>query len=126
MVGVALMMQHLIGGFRKSWSDPGFRALLILLFSLLGLGTIFYDRTEGWGLINSLYFCVVAISTVGFGDYTPQTTQGKLFTILFLFCGVGLFVSIVGTLAVNLASVKLEVRERRAEARSRGKSKENT
>jgi voltage-gated potassium channel len=125
MVGVALMLRHLIEGFRKSWSDPGFRALLILLVSLLALGTVFYDRTEGWGLINSLYFCVVAISTVGFGDYTPQTTLGKLFTIMFLFCGVGLFVSIVGTVAVNLASVKLETRERRARFRSRGQGQEN-
>ncbi len=112
MIVFVVMFTKVGKGIHQSWQDPAFRGLLILFAIMLSLGAFFYHKVEGWTYLDSLYFCVVAVSTVGFGDYTPQTLPGKLFTIAFLLGGVGVFVSIVGTLAVNLANAEIETDKR--------------
>ena len=39
------------------------------------------------------------MSTVGYGDLTPATDAGKVFTIVYIFVGIGLFVALVGQIA---------------------------
>jgi voltage-gated potassium channel len=76
--------------------------LFLLLVVLLGIGTAFYTAVEGWSVVDSLYFCVSTLSTVGFGDLTPTKDESKLFTIVFLLIGVGVFVGIAGKLGREL------------------------
>ena len=40
-------------------------------------------------LIDTLYFCLTTITTVGFGDYYPRTHGGKMFTCCYILFGVG-------------------------------------
>ena len=54
------------------------------------LGTYFYQFIEGWNFVDSLYFVVVSITTIGYGDLYPVTNAGKLFTILFSFIGIAM------------------------------------
>jgi voltage-gated potassium channel len=72
-------------------------------------GTIFYRSVEGWSWIDALYFSVTTISTVGFGDLAPRTDIGKLFTVVYIFVGVGVFVALFAQFARSL--VKLEEEE---------------
>jgi hypothetical protein len=60
---------------------------------VLAVGTVIYHYVEGWTWVDSLYFSVVAGTTVGFGDLTPTTDAAKLFSILYIFFAIG----IVGT-----------------------------
>ena len=46
-----------------------------------------------------MYFSVVTIATVGYGDLAPQTAIGKIFTICYIFAGIGIFVSAVTAFA---------------------------
>ena len=39
-------------------------------------------------MINSLYFTVVMLTTVGFGDFHPTTDFTRIFTVLFISIGV--------------------------------------
>jgi hypothetical protein len=94
---VLLLFRNLWRGLR---ADPDSAAIGFLLFSLLSIGTFFYHWVEGWGWVNSLYFCVMTVATVGFGDFSPTTTTSKIFTIFFTFLGIGLFASFVGKVAV--------------------------
>ena len=80
--------------------DPVVRRILIAVTALVAIGCVFYPLVEGWSLLNSLYFCVVALTTVGFGDPAPETAAGKLFTILYLISGVALFAA-AGTTIVH-------------------------
>jgi hypothetical protein len=56
----------------------------------LATGTVVYHSLEDWTWVDSFYFSVVALTTVGFGDLAPSTDTSKLFTIVFILGGVSL------------------------------------
>lgn len=76
-----------------------FRSTLFLVLLTLLSGTLFYRNFEGWGWLDALYFSVATMSTVGYGDLTPATDAGKVFTIIYIFVGIGIFVALVGQIA---------------------------
>lgn len=55
---------------------------------LLAVGTTAYQLLEDWGWVDSLYFCVVAVTTVGFGDLSPTSDGAKIFTVFYILSGV--------------------------------------
>lgn len=42
-------------------------------------------------LVTALYYAMVTMSTVGYGDITPQTSEAKLFTVSIIVLGVAVF-----------------------------------
>merc|ERR1719320_1086842 len=70
---------------------------IILLIFLLGRACVF-SAVEKWGWVASLYFCVVSLSTVGYGDETPNTNAMKIFTVFYIYVGIAFVASIVGQL----------------------------
>ena len=84
--------------------DSDFRALVFLVFFTLSTGTIFYSLQEGWSLVDALYFSVTTLTTVGLGDLAPATTIGKLFTIVYIFSGIGLLAGFINTVATETLS----------------------
>jgi voltage-gated potassium channel len=79
-----------------------FGLLIIILFGTLG-----YHLIEGWDFLESLYTTIQTISTVGYGDFTPQTGEGKLFTIVLIIFGVGTMLYTVGMLAETMVEGRL-------------------
>jgi hypothetical protein len=92
-----LLLRTLVYGFRE---DPEFRAMAVLLAALLAGGTLFYRQVEHWSILDSLYFCVMTISTIGYGDFAPTRELSKLFSIGYAILGIGLFASFVGKLVM--------------------------
>ena len=88
----------------EAWVEPEFRNVLVLLLMLVASGTGFYAVAEGWSIVDSLYFSVITLATVGYGDLAPVTTAGKLFTIIYILVGIGLFVAVARDLATGLAT----------------------
>jgi hypothetical protein len=78
--------------------DPEGKVLLVSAIALLAVGTVVYTVLEGWRPLDSLYFCVVTLATVGFGDYTPTTDLAKLFTIGYIMTGIGILATFVSEL----------------------------
>lgn len=89
----------IFGGFGLAFRTPAVRRLGALLLALLSLATVFYHWVEGWRIIDSAYFSVVTLATVGYGDFTPQTDLGKAFTIFLIISGIGLFVATASAIA---------------------------
>jgi voltage-gated potassium channel Kch len=78
---------------------PRVQALLLITTLVAAAAALIFRFLEGWNFIDSFYFAVVSMATVGYGDLAPKTNAGKLFTIAFLVVGIGLFVLTVSTLA---------------------------
>ena len=55
-----------------------------------------FSVIEGWNYRNSLWFCVVTMSTIGFGDFTPETSAGRGMAYLFIITGLGLAATALG------------------------------
>ena len=91
--------------------DKEYRDLLFTTAIMLGFGSIVYHYLEGWSWIDSIYFSVITLTTVGYGDYSPQTDEGKLFTIFYIVIGIGIILSFVNTIYNHYSSVKLERNE---------------
>lgn len=92
-------VRRLYNGLRRALKEPAVRAALSLAASLILTASIFYWVVEGWSLLDSVYFSVVTIATVGYGDFVPVTVPGKIFTMFYIFGGLGIFVSAATALA---------------------------
>jgi voltage-gated potassium channel Kch len=79
----------------QMFKDPQFRSLFTLVGIVLAFGTIVYHNIEGWGWLDSLYFSVITLTTIGYGDLSPSTDVGKIFTIMYVFMGLGVLVGFV-------------------------------
>ena len=91
--------------------DPVVQKILIAVTALVAVGCVFYPLVEGWSLLDSLYFCVVSLTTVGYGDPAPETAAGKLFTTMYIIGGVALFAS-AGTTIVHRTRIWARVEDR--------------
>ena len=71
-------------------------------------GTLFYWRFEDWTLIEALYFCVVTLTTVGYGDLSPTTAGTQIFTIIYILTGFGVLVALLTSVAQQYLAHKSE------------------
>ena len=92
-------IQRLFRGLSHAFRQPEVQGVASLAFSLILIATTFYWLVEGWSLLDAAYFSVVTIATVGYGDLAPATALGKIFTIGFIFAGIGIFVAAVTAVA---------------------------
>jgi voltage-gated potassium channel len=72
-----------------------YRYLLGLAVFTIALGTVVYHFVEHLSWLNSYYFSVITLATVGYGDITPKTDAGKLFTTFYVFVGVGIITTFI-------------------------------
>lgn len=63
-------------------------ATLISAF-YLGIGVGIFVPLEGWTPFQGLYFCAITLTTVGYGDFAPKSTPGRLMLVLYGFLGLG-------------------------------------
>lgn len=82
--------------------DSSVRTALVVMSVLVAVGTLVYHQYEGWSYLDSVYFSVITLTTIGYGDMHPTHPETKLFTILFVLFGVGLVFYIFATINKHL------------------------
>jgi voltage-gated potassium channel len=96
------------------------RKLLILILlpvSLVVFGTIGYYLIEGWSPLESLYMAAITLTTVGFSEVKPLSSSGQIFTVIFLFLGVGTLAYALNTAGQYLVESDLGKTLRRRRSR---------
>ena len=67
-----------------------------------------FSRQYVTGIALALYFTLITITTVGYGDTVPATPLGKLISIIGLFIGIIITALMTGTIASNINAYRLE------------------
>ena len=98
MISLVLIFKRFLKVVSSGWDDKEFRGLGIVLASWIAMGTIIYAIQEDWSVIESLYFSVMTLTTIGYGDYTPTTDAMRLYTVIYSIMGVGFFVAFTARL----------------------------
>ena len=68
--------------------DKRTRPFFIYVLIIIGIGTTIYHWLEGWGWLDSIYFVVITLTTIGYGDLHPTQPLTKLITIFYSVNGV--------------------------------------
>lgn len=113
MIGLVAVGRALVRSLRRVARDPESRGLLSLVTVLIGGGTVFYRQVEELSWLDSCYFTIVTLTTVGYGDIAPTTTAAKLFTMAYLLIGVGLLVALATRVANSMVEARRETVEQR-------------
>ncbi|KAL7583971.1 two-pore potassium channel 5 [Lactuca sativa] len=80
-------------------------SLLLVIYLSLGVSIYYFNRDHFSGLethpiVDALYFCIVTMCTIGYGDIAPVTPSAKLFSCFFVLVGFG-FIDIMLSGVVN-------------------------
>ena len=89
------------------------------ILTLIGIGTICYRFLEDWTWIQSFYFSVTTLTTVGFGDLHPTSDGSRLFTAFYILVGVTIAIGSIGVIGSNY----IHKREERILSKRKHKSK---
>jgi len=84
--------------------------LILSVTVILATGTTFYSIVEDWTVVQALYFTVITLTTIGYGDLHPTTEFSRVFTIFFVLAGVS---TLLGFLNFILGRTVKEQVERR-------------
>lgn len=89
------------------------RFFLATLVLVMALGTISFMEVENLSLADALYFNIVTIATVGYGDIHPVTPTGKMLAVCLILLGTGAFLGVVA----NATEIMLSRHEHQARHR---------
>jgi hypothetical protein len=64
-------------------------SIALVIFAYI-IGLFFYHFVEEWSYLDAVYFLTATFTTIGYGDITPKTDAGKIFTILIAWVGISL------------------------------------
>ena len=95
--------------------------VFIFLFWLV-LGTCVFILTdmEGgelnkhgrqWTWVESLYFCFTSLTTIGFGDYFPETPSGHVFLVFYCAVGLGILSVLISLVQKFLSDLAEKARQ---------------
>ena len=87
-----------IGDFLKDTRLDEILGVLIVIVIGSTLGLFLVDPTMN-NLFDNLWFVIVSITTVGYGDITPNSIYGKILSLILLVIGVFIFSAITGAMS---------------------------
>lgn len=115
LMSIIITAGRFLRSLRAGFREPEFRALFLFVILLLVTGSVFYWQVEKWSFLDALYFCVTTLTTVS-THLEPSTAAGKIFTIVYIFLGLG-------TVAAFVAAIAQHTKEQQLLVEHVGKSK---
>jgi hypothetical protein len=86
---------------------------VLMIFGYITFGWLWFKSRYGWTYTDCFYFAMVTVTTVGFGDLTPDDKFiDQLFVGIYAFCGVAIIAAMVSDLAgASIDAIEKAVRE---------------
>lgn len=61
----------------------------VLIFLIISIGTSGFIVIEGWNFLDALYMTIITLTTVGYSEVHPLSSEGRIFNIFLIIGGVG-------------------------------------
>lgn len=84
---------------RVVFSIEGAKAAAALAFLTAFAGGAGFASVENLSFGNGLYWAIVTMTTVGYGDITPHTAEGKVVAVVVMLVGIGTATLVIGAVA---------------------------
>lgn len=84
------------------------KLLLTILIIVLCSGYLIAFFEPGVSFASGVWWSIVTLTTVGYGDISPSTLEGRVLAVVIMFFGIGL----LGLLSASLASMLISMRIR--------------
>lgn len=91
--------------------DREYLELLLTTIVVILIGATVFHYLEGWRWLDAIYFCVITLTTIGYGDIIPQTDAGKIFNMVYILIGLGLILSFIKTVYDHFDYTKKELKK---------------
>ncbi|XP_076060899.1 potassium two pore domain channel subfamily K member galene isoform X2 [Oratosquilla oratoria] len=86
---------------------PIWLGIMLVVAYIFG-GAFLFSGWENWGFLDSVYFCFITLTTIGFGDFVPAESQEKNPELSIALCSIYLLFGIA-LLAMSFNLVQEEV-----------------
>ncbi|KAF4340842.1 TOK1-voltage-gated outward-rectifying K+ channel [Fusarium beomiforme] len=107
----------LVGHYQRDFNlTPSQRTLMLqtIMFLLyLLIGALVFSNIENWNYLDAVYWADVTLFTVGFGDFTAQTTLGRALMMPYALVGVislGLVIGSIRSLVLERGKLQVDAR----------------
>lgn len=77
---------------------------ITIITMILLIGSCVFSYSEGWSLFDSFYYSVVVCSSVGYGDFIPNSLFGRIFSCFYMIIGSMIFILMV-TLPISFNQI---------------------
>ena len=81
---------------------------LVVISIVVTLGAVVMGQLEGISFLDGCYWSIVTSTTVGYGDVTPKSDDGRIFASFYAFITVGVMGWAVGQIASSAISTSVE------------------
>lgn len=86
--------------------------IIVVFILLILVGGVVYSNIEGWRYLDAVYFTTVTLTTLGYGDFTPKTDVGKIFTIFFSLAGIAIVLYALGLIGRSIVNLDFRKKEK--------------
>ncbi len=104
-------MGLLYTAFREWWRDAPrmLRTALVILFGIIIFTVVLFHKQLGMPIVDSFYFVVTIITTVGFGDYNLMNAPYymKIYGAFLMVCGAAIMAMLFSVITDLLISTRL-------------------
>jgi voltage-gated potassium channel len=78
--------------------DKDSRPVFYWAMAVLVIGILVYHWLEGWSYLDLMYFCVISLAMIGYGDRTPTTPGVKIFIIIHVINSIAILLAMICTM----------------------------
>ncbi|KAJ1772811.1 Potassium channel [Coemansia sp. RSA 1843] len=89
---------------------------IILVVVWIGIGGYSWSKIEAWDTITSVMFCMVTITTIGFGNISPTKTYSRILQLIYGPLGILMF----GLMLLNTRNVIIQITRDKFKSAKRG------
>lgn len=63
---------------------------IMILICYVTSGAVLFHELQKWGVLDSIYFCFTALSTIGFGELQPKDELGMYVASIYIIIGMAI------------------------------------